>query len=279
MYQFRFEAFTTPCELHLDASSLSSAQTSVQAVFENAKRLERLYSFFRNDSDVYSLNERKSNNLLLSDELAGLIRLALFYTDATAGAFDIARAGTLKALSKLSTMSDYHHHKECLVSFASSSHLVLEGNHLRFTNEHTKIDLGGLVKEYAVDQSIFLLQSAGVESALVNFGGDIAAIGQCEDFSWRIGIQDPNDEGKNLMEVDLDNVSLCSSGHSKRYSQIGSEKISHIVMASEDEKRFSQVSIIAPTTVDAGVWSTSLLINPTLCVPEHIKVVSTYAYI
>lgn len=279
MYRFRFEAFTAPCELHIDGFSLSLIETSVQAVFENAKRLERLYSFFRSDSEVYALNERKSNDIILSDELSGLIRLALFYSDATAGAFDIAAAGTLKFLSKLSTMSDYHHYKERLVPFASSDYLFLEGNRLHFANEHTKIDLGGLVKEYAVDQSIFLLQSAGVESALVNFGGDIAAIGLCEDFSWRIGIQDPNDEGKSLMEVDLDNVSLCSSGHSKRYTQIGSEKISHIVTSSDNAKRYSQVSIIAPTTVDAGVWSTALLINPTLCVPEHIKVVSTYAYV
>ena len=275
MYRFRFEAFTAPCELHLDAPSLSSAETSVQAVFENAKRLERLYSFFRSDSEVYALNERKSNDIILSDELSGLIRLALFYSDATAGAFDIAMAGTLKHLSKLSTLEEYWLQKESLSPFASSSHLTLNGNTLTFTYPQTKIDLGGLVKEYAVDQSIFILQSAGISSALVNFGGDIAAIGKCEDFSWHIGIQDPEDEGKNLMEVDLDNVSLCTSGHSKRFTSIGSEKISHIVTSSDTSKRYSQVSIIAPTTVDAGVWSTALLIDPTLKVPEHIKVVFT----
>lgn len=278
MYRFRFEAFTAPCELHLDAPSLSSAEASVKAVFENAKRLEHLYSFFRSDSEVYALNERTSDTHVLSDELLGLIRLALFYSGTTRGVFDIATAGTLKSLSKLSTMSEYHYHKERLLPFASSDHLFLEGDRLRFANEHTKIDLGGLVKEYAVDQSMFILQASGVSSALVNFGGDIAAIGKCEDFSWRIGIQDPHDEGKNLMEVDLDNVSLCTSGHSKRFTSIGSDRISHIVMAGEHEKRFSQVSIIASTTVDAGVWSTALLIDPTLQTPEHIKVVSTYAY-
>lgn len=276
MYRYQFEAFTSPCELHVDASSQSVADTLSKAVFENAKRLEHLYSFFRSDSEVYLLNERTSDTHTLSDELSGLIGLALFYTDATQGVFDIATAGTLKHLSKLSTLTEYQRQKELLSTFASSSHLILEGNQLTFTNPHTKIDLGGLVKEYAVDQSIFILQSAGVSSALVNFGGDIAAIGKCEDFSWRIGIQDPEDEEKNLMEVDLDNVSLCTSGHSKRYTQIESETISHIVAFSENDKCYSQVSIIAPTTVDAGVWSTALLINPTLSIPEHIKVVFTY---
>lgn len=279
MYRFNFEAFTTPCELHIDTSSLSFAQTLTKAVFENTKRLERLYSFFCSDSEIYALNTRISATHLLSDELAALIRLSLFYTDVTLGTFDIATAGTLKELSTLSTLAEYYDHKERLIPFASSAHLILEGNTLTFAYPDTKIDLGGLVKEYAVDQSIFILQQAGIDSALVNFGGDIAAIGVCEEFPWRIGIQDPHHEEKNLLEVDLDNVSLCTSGHSKRFTSIGSEQISHIVMASGHEKCFSQVSIMAPTTVDAGVWSTALLIEPTLQLPEHIKVISTYTHV
>lgn len=276
MYRYQFEAFTSPCELHIDAPSQSAADTLSKTIFENAKRLERLYSFFKSDSEIYALNERTTNHHLLSDELTGLIGLALFYTEATQGVFDIATAGTLKQLSKLSTLEEYWVQKEQLRSFASSTNLILEGNHLTFTNPHTKIDLGGLVKEYAVDQSIFILQSAGISSALINFGGDIAAIGQCEDLSWRIGIQDPENFENNLLEVDLDDVSLCTSGHSKRFTQIESEKISHIVSSTGISEHTSQVSIIAPTTVDAGVWSTALLINPSLKIPEHIEVVFTY---
>lgn len=277
MHRFEFEAFTTPCELHIDVSDISAANTFARAVFENAKRLEYRYSFFRNDSEIYLLNERVSAHHLLSEELAGLIRLALFYCNATEGIFDIAMAGTLKHLSTLSTFEDYRAQKEELVSFASCSQLMLEGNHLSFANDRTKIDLGGLVKEYAVDQSIFILQSLGVASALVNFGGDMAAIGKYGDSSWRIGIQDPEDFERNLMEVELNDASLCTSGHSKRFATIESEKVSHIVAADESLKRYSQMSVIAPTTVDAGVWSTALLINPTLAIPEHIKVVSTYS--
>lgn len=277
MHRFEFEAFTTPCELHIGAPDFSAADALARAVFENAKRLEHHFSFFKNDSEIYALNERTSNHHLLSDELSGLIRLALFYYDATQRVFDIAAAGTLKNLSNFSTLKEYRIQKERLTPFASCSQLMLEGNRLSFANEHTKIDLGGLVKEYAVDQSIFILQSAGVTSALVNFGGDIAAIGKYEDSSWRIGIQDPEDFERNLLEVELNDVSVCTSGHSKRYAMIGSEKISHIIASDESLKRYSQVSVIAPTTVDAGVWSTALLINPALAVPEHIKVVSTYS--
>lgn len=274
MHRFEFEAFTSPCELHIDVSDVSTANALARAVFENAKRLEYRYSFFRNDSEIYALNERTCDHHFLSDELSGLIRLAVFYADTTKGAFDIARAGTLKHLSNLSSYNEFCRQKEKLIPFASCSHLMLEGNRLTFANEYTKIDLGGLVKEYAVDQSIFILQSSGVTSALVNFGGDIAAMGKYENSSWKIGIQDPEDFDRNLIEVELNDASLCTSGHSKRYAMIEDEKISHIAVSEACSNHYSQVSIIAPTTVDAGVWSTALLSDPLIVLPEHLKVFS-----
>lgn len=89
---------------------------------------------------------------------------------------------------------------------------------------------------------------------------------------WKIGIQDPENFDCNLMEVELNDASLCTSGHSKRYAMFEDEKISHVIASKECSKHYSQVSIIAPTTVDAGVWSTALLSNPHIVLPEHIKV-------
>lgn len=41
-----------------------------------------------------------------------------------------------------------------------------------------------------------------------------------------------------------------------------------------EKNDLKQVSIIASTTIDAGVWSTALLANPELQLPNHIKIVS-----
>lgn len=273
MYHYQFEAFSAPCELHIDASTASIANNAAKDIFENAKRLEHRYSFFRNDSEIYPLNYRSSDTHLLSDELAELIQLSLFYTNITLGAFDIAMAGTLKETAKASSAYEYQAKRNILLPFASSSHLFLKDNYLTFSNPITKIDLGGLVKEYAVDQSVLQLQSIGITSALINFGGDIAAFGTCHDHTWKIGIQNPEDQNSNLTEIELHNTSLCTSGHSKRYSIIQSEKISHIITSSDISSNYSQVSIIAPTTVDAGVWSTALLVNPGIRLPNHVTMV------
>ncbi|MDD5161154.1 MAG: FAD:protein FMN transferase [Sulfuricurvum sp.] len=224
---------------------------------------------------IYPLNYRSFDTHLLSDELAGFIQLSLFYTNVTLGAFDIALAGTLKETAKVSSIYEYQAKRNNLLPFASSSHLSLKGNCLTFSNPITKIDLGGLVKEYAVDQSVLQLQSMGITSALINFGGDIAAFGTCHAQPWRVGVQSPDNPNINIMEVELYDSSLCTSGHSKRYSIIQSEKISHIVTPSDLSGSYSQASILAPTTIDAGIWSTAVLVNPNLVLPAHIQMKSS----
>jgi thiamine biosynthesis lipoprotein len=275
VYLYNFEAFTAPCELHIEAPTLSSANEAAQVVITDTKRLEVRYSFFNPASEVYALNHRSEHIQILSDELSGLIALALFYTEMTQGAFDIALAGTLKAASKASSLPEYIRLKEDLLPFASSQQLQLDGNSLKFPNNLTKIDLGGLVKEYAVDQAVLRLQNLGIKSALINFGGDISAYGTCHGSPWAIGIQDPEIPEQNLLEVRLDNRSLCTSGHSKRYVTIEDEKITHIVSSfAKTEHSYRQASIMAPTALDAGIWSTAILANPNLLLPAHIELVN-----
>jgi thiamine biosynthesis lipoprotein len=271
LYLYKFEAFTTPCELHIQASVKTVADDAAQIIFSQTKRLEHYYGFFRETSELYAINNRINNTHTISDEFAGLIQMALFYTKMTQGVFDIALSGTLKASLKASTLENYHTLRDTLLPFASSEHILLEGNQLTFSNDFTKIDFGGLVKEYAVDQAVLQFQNLGIKSALVNFGGDIAAYGTCHDEPWKVGIQDPNSLNLNIMEVELHNHSLCTSGHSKRFHEIERIKISHIIPSDPVFQNDNQVSILAPTTVDAGAWSTALLINPNLILPDHIK--------
>jgi FAD:protein FMN transferase len=271
VYSARFSAFTAPCEIFIDVKTQKEGDYILSLLLPKIEHLQKKYSFFDETSQLYAINHRKCDSLTISQELSALLNLALFYTNMTQGVFDIALAGTLKSAYKATTVEAYRTLYATLLPFASSSSFILEGTTLHFSNPHTKIDLGGIVKEYAVDQTIIRLQTLGLRAALVNFGGDIAAYGMCENEPWRIGIQDPKNHNINLHSVELHDVSLCTSGHSKRYFCIEEQHFSHIIAPNVATlEPFRQISIIAPTTVDAGVWSTALLINPLLKVPEHI---------
>ena len=59
------------------------------------------------------------------------------------------------------------------------------------------LDFGGFGKEYAVDRVIEILKSCGVENAMVNFGGDIHALGCPKNaLNWIIGIENPKEPGR-----------------------------------------------------------------------------------
>lgn len=263
MYTYTFEAFTTFCELQIDIIDKAIADDLASDILSQTKRLQECYSYFKESSELYKINHRRTNSLHVSDEFAGLIQLALFYNKVTNGAFDIALAGTLKEFRDDTTK---------LLPFASSSCIQIDGNSLTFSNDFTKIDFGGLVKEYAVDQSALMLKQAGVKSGLVNFGGDVATFGTYNKKPWSIGIQDPLDSLENIAVIELNENSLCTSGHSKRFQKINEKNFSHIVSLKHNDHQ--QISVLAPTTVDAGVWSTALLVDPSLELPSHMKIVN-----
>ena len=55
-----------------------------------------------------------------------------------------------------------------------------------------QLDLGAVGKGYTADLVAEVLQTHGVQSALINLGGNIQAVGSRPDGSdWRIGIRAP----------------------------------------------------------------------------------------
>lgn len=94
MYLYQFEAFTTFCELHIEANNNStSADYAAQIVITYVKQLEYRYGFFQETSELYAINNRTNNTHSISDELAGFIGMALFYTQMTQGIFDVDLSG------------------------------------------------------------------------------------------------------------------------------------------------------------------------------------------
>ena len=256
--------FNAPSKAYADEVSWS--------IYQYAKELEEQYSFFSETSEIYLLNKRRKNHLIVSDELAGLLAISAFYYERTSASFDIAYAGTMYNCFQSASVQEYQEKQKTLLPYATFEHIHLHGNSVKFSNAYTQLDLGGLVKEYAVDQSILLLKQFNITSALVDFGGDVAAFGNYDGAKWNIGIQDPNQNESNLMHIHLDKAALCTSGHSKSFYMIGNTKISHII---SNQKTFhKQISVLAPTALDAGVWSTSLLVNKSLTLPPHVNVIS-----
>jgi len=254
---------STPCEVVLYSNDKYRADEMAKLILNETKRLEKKYNYFSPTSYLSELNKRSTN--ILDSETKSLLQRAQKYYKSTGGIFDITVA-TIKDIYKLSgTLEELEEKKSMLEPFVGCEHFSIKKDKLLFDNEQTKIDLGGFVKEYAVDRAVHLLKKKKFTSALVNYGGDIYALGtkpKSEPFI--IGIKDPNNPSQNITEVEISNQALTTSASYERNSKIEGETFSHIISTKKFKNEVLSATVISDNCIQSGVYSTSLMINPDL---------------
>ena len=160
--------------------------------------LEQRYSRYREDSLVSLINRRAGSpqRTKIDPETRALLELAKTLWEATGGLFDITSGPLRRAWDFRSGAPVRPERIEAARSLIGWEHLEWDGPYLRLPIKGMELDLGGIVKEYAVDCAVKRLRDAGVLSGMVDLAGDIAVIGNQPDGSpWQISIRDPFDEG------------------------------------------------------------------------------------
>jgi thiamine biosynthesis lipoprotein len=91
------------------------------------------------------------------------------------------------------------------------------------------IDLGGIAKGRALDRILAELDTAGIEHALVNTGGQVRVLGSRDGRPWRVGIRAPRAEAI-LGIVELQSgESVSTSGDYERYYDHAGKRMHHIL--------------------------------------------------
>jgi len=128
----------------------------------------------------------------------------------------------------------------------------------------TALDLGGIAKGWAIDRSVDLLAGMGVTAALVNVGGDLAALGSPPDGeAWRIGIRDPRDPDGVVRTVDLADGAMATSGDYLRFFRHDGVRYAHILDPVRSAPRrggTSSITVTARRAVDADAAATAAFI-------------------
>lgn len=172
------------------------------------------FSFFRPDSEIGQINANAGiRPVVISEDTASLLSLAVRYARDTWGAFDVT-AGASSQLWKDAIRSAAMPSQAQIVqrnALCGMKDLVLDPhNHTAFLRRKgMKIDLGGIVKGYAADTVRFLLQGQGIENACINLGGTVSVMGKEQ----KIGIQHPFQKtGIPMARILLKNKSIVTSG-------------------------------------------------------------------
>ncbi|UPR59217.1 FAD:protein FMN transferase [Vibrio sp. ED004] len=293
----RFHAMTVPCEVQILSIDLANfpgatAKEIADEIEQNTRRLEDKYNFYCEDSWLTQcINQRTSSDVELDSESAEVFQHLDRLSQLTFDTFDTT-VGSIKHLLKQKPKMLHSHAFQALSSALGKQAWELEGavelqgtdnlqgtaalqrTKLHIPDSRTRFDFGGVIKEYAVDQAVEIGKQRGATSMLVNFGGDIYALGTKPDGSaFNIAVLDPRDNKTPFFAVPLTNAALTTSAHSERQMQFGDKTTSHILSKQDIEKKILSVTAIASSTLEAGVLSTSLTLNPNISVPEDSAVI------
>ncbi|WP_392340938.1 FAD:protein FMN transferase [Moritella marina] len=269
-YTHHFMAMTVPCEVTLITIDAATNTAKIARDIEvNTKRLEDKFNFYSSTSMLTTLiNQREGKRVMLDTETRDILTKVHDYSALTQGIFDIT-VGTVKALLPRSSLSREQIYQDA-APYMGLSAWEIEDDCLLLHFPLTQLDLGGVIKEVAVDQAL-AIASASSSGVLINFGGDIRVAGQKADGDdFIVGVINPHDQAQALFALPLRNQALTTSAHYARRQQFADHESSHILASQDTHKQVISVTVVADTALQAGIMSTALTINPRLTVPEEI---------
>jgi FAD:protein FMN transferase len=265
-YVGRFRAMGGPCEVLADTDDPAVAATALGIAREEARRIERKFSRYRDDSVVHRIHAARGAPLEVDDETALLLDYAATCHEISDGRFDIT-SGVLRRAWKFDGSSRVPEDAAVRALLGHVGwHRVTWRRPVLELPEGMEVDFGGIGKEYAVDRAATLV-AAGVACAfVVNFGGDLVARGPRRGGRpWAVGVDDPSRTGEAaLLRVEIENGALATSGDARRFVLWQGRRLGHILDPRTGwpvEGAPRAVTVLAGTCLEAGSLSTLAILH------------------
>ncbi len=193
--------------------------------------LSRAWTCFQEDSLISQINREAGRSAVSVDEdTLAILKQSQMFSKLTHGVFDVT-AGPLAALWKTAMERGERPSDKDIwqaLGLVDWNDLLLseDAGTAALRKPGQWIDLGGTAKGYAADKLRKRLRQHGVQRALLNLGGTVAAMG----YATRIGIQDPfRPTGVPMGTLLLEDRCAVTSGVYERCARIDGRRYHHII--------------------------------------------------
>ena len=266
--KWRGSALGAEAEIQLYNGNHQTAEHALIGCRKEIARLEALFSLYRAESAINTLNREGSLSYPDSDFLSLLSR-AVSVSAMTAGAFDItvqplwslyashfSRSGADAAGPKQSEIA----RNLALIGWDG---VELSTKRISFTRKGMAITLNGIAQGFITDRVAHLLRRDGYENVLIQLGESYAMGRHDDGRPWRVGIGSPDRDGAILTSVALESRALATSGgYGSPFSQDGQHHHLFDPQVGRSANYHRSVSILAPDATTADALSTALAVTP-----------------
>ena len=260
LYQEQAYVFGTQVDVSIYGEDEAKARQAVASVMHEFQRLHDLLHAWK-PSELSALNAAfaQGKSKVVSSEMAAMLQDAALMSAQSGGLFNPAIGGLIQTwgfqaddfkailpdekkvaalvkanpqMSDLVFASTTNPSQPLLVRGGASASLLLTGAggvSVSSRNPAVQLDLGGYAKGYALDRAAAILKQQGINNALINIGGNVLALGQHGNRSWRVGIQHPRKPGP-LATLNLrDGEAIGTSGDYQRYFEFNGKRYCHLI--------------------------------------------------
>lgn len=221
-YRFRHDAMATVFEIIICSDDPEYARQAAYAAFDEIDRIEQKLSRFVENSDIAQIGYIATDQpLVLGPEAFQCLQLSLDMYEQTRGAFDVS-VGTLYNCwldSDKNLRTPSQQDLDFARQHTGSDHITLDefAHTVKVDIAPLLIDLGGIGKGYAVDQTAALLSEWEIDTAFIHGGrSSVLAVGTPNETNgWPVTLSHPNNRRITLAKIDLSDRALGGSGLQK----------------------------------------------------------------
>lgn len=262
-----FRALGTSCAIQFRHPDDKTALVFLADALGWLSRFEAKFSRFRADSVISTINAAAGREWVQVDaETSHLLDVAADLHRVTEGILD----PTMLPLLQLWDWKTVHTQLPdqaaiqaalALVGFAK---LERKPGQVFLPQPGMGLDFGGFGKEFAVDQLVAIARRHGIQDALIDLGRDLFGMGGngLHPF-WHVGLEDGRNPGSCWGGLAVTNYAVAASGDYARRFEHQGIRYGHILDPRTGwpvANGMRAVTVIAPTCLQAGIFSTALFV-------------------
>ncbi len=261
----------------------SSRREAASIVYEEFKRLDKVFNFYDPTSELSRLNNTYHSPIKVSKEMIEVLQISREVYNISAGAFDpsygvlfefwknLIQRGAIKELPAKEEIEELK--KKCGMD---GFEVNIEAQTVVMKKAGLKIDLAAIAEGYMVDQAVLKLKMRGISDAIINAGGDIYCLGRNSGKPWVVGVKNPQDlEGIIEKEVLIDEAITTSGGY-EQFFELAGKRYSHLIDPRSGypvDNNIASVSVIAKRCVTADSFATAFCVSGLM---EAKKILATF---
>lgn len=237
----------------------------IEDTFKIFREIHSLMSEDKKGSDAYNINHSNGQWTEINPMTKEVIEDSIEYSKSLNNSYDIS-LGKLVELWDIDNLTKvpYEEEIEIAKNQRGIKYVEIEGNKIKLDSD-IHLVFGAVGAGYGGDKAKEYLLSKGVESGILDLGGDLTLIGEKpKGEPWAIGVRNPIGDDLDYYGIlKVKDTSVASSGNYERYKEIDGKRYHHILDPESGypaENNLASVTVVTKSGAKADAYATGFFV-------------------